>query len=89
MLTLEFQELKVQHNDHIIVVIEVYNIYQLHQWHSQVQDLDQMVVVLEAAICLAHGQAEVVRQFKHKVAGVVVVHQGQAARYTCCITRKI
>ena len=89
MLTLEFQELKDQHNDHIIVVIEVYNIYQLHQWHNQVQDLDQMVVVHAAATCLAHGQAAPARLISHTVAGVVVVHQGQAARYTCCITRKI
>ena len=88
MLTLEFQELKDHHNVHNIVAIEDYNIYQLHQWHNQVQEWGQMVVAHEAEICLAHGRAELDQVHNHMQV-VVVVHQGVAARYTCCITRKI
>jgi hypothetical protein len=74
---LEFQELKDQHNAHSIVVIEDYNIYQLHRWHNQDLKWDQMVVVHEAAICLAHGQAEQDQVHNHTDLVVVVLQEPQ------------
>jgi hypothetical protein len=86
MLTLEFQELKVRHNAHSIVVIEDYNIYQQRQWHNQVQEWDQMVVVHEAAICLVHGQVEQDQVHNH-TAVVAVDLQGLEGQYTLYTTR--
>ena len=86
MLTLEFQELKVRHNAHSIVVIEDYNIYQQRQWHNQVQEWDQMVVVHEAAICLVHGQVEQDQVHNH-TDHVAVAHQEPAEQFMLYTTR--
>jgi hypothetical protein len=86
-LTSEFQELKDQHKDHTTAETGDYNTYQLHQWHNQDLKWDQMVVVHEAVICLAHGQVEQDHLLKHTAADVAVAHQEPAEQFMLYTTR--
>ena len=55
--------------------IEDYNLHQLHQWHNQDQELDQMVVVHVEVFNLDHGQVEVEYTDLLMEVDVVVDHQ--------------
>ena len=67
--------------------IEDYNLHQLHQWHNQDQELDQMVVVHVVEISLEHGQVAVEYTDLHTVVDVVVDHQAPKVLYMWYTTR--